>query len=164
MLKPNVQDALNTQLNAEVASSYLYLSMAAHLESQNFRGMAHWMQTQAREEWKHAMKFFGHIIERGGHVTLKQIDAPKGEWKSVLDVFQDTLKHEQCVTAGIHGIVKLSTAESDYATQNFLQWFVNEQVEEESSAQTIVSRLQMMGDGNVGLFILDGELGRRAGE
>jgi ferritin len=164
MLKPSVQEALNKQFNAEVASSYLYLSMAGHLETKNFRGMAHWMQTQAREEWKHAMKIFAHIHERGGKVVLNQIDAPKSAWKTILDVFQDTLKHEQCVTAGIHAIVKLSIDESDYATQNFLQWFVNEQVEEEASAQIIVDRLQMTGDGNVALFMLDGELGRRAAE
>lgn len=164
MLKPNVLEALNKQVNAEIASTYLYLSMAGHLEGRNFRGMARWMQMQAREEWKHAMKLFSHIYERGGKVTLKTIEAPKNEWASVLDVFQDTLKHEQCVTAGIHANVKLAIEENDYATQNFLQWYVNEQVEEEATAQSIADRLGMMGDGNVGLFILDGELGRRAEE
>ncbi len=164
MLKSNVQDALNSQLNAEVASAYLYLSMAAHFESQNFRGMAHWMQTQAREEWKHAMKFFGHIVDRGGRVVLARLEAPKAQWGSVLEVFQETVSHECHVTERIHSLVKLAVTESDFATQSFLQWFVDEQVEEESQAQQIVEKLKMMGDGNIGLFILDAELGKRAAE
>lgn len=164
MLKPNVQDALNTQVNAEVASAYLYLSMAGYFESLNFRGMARWMQLQAKEEWSHAMKFYGYIYERMGQVTLKQIDAPKTQWGSVLEVFQDTLAHECRVTSRVHSLVKLATDETDYPTLNFLQWFVNEQVEEEAAAHSIVERLKMMGDGNIGLFMLDGELGKRAGE
>jgi ferritin len=163
-LKPNLLDALNTQLNAEMASTYLYLSMAAHFESRNFRGMSHWMQTQAREEWSHAMKIFGYINERGGQVTLKQIDAPKSQWGSVLEVFQDSLNHECLVSDRIHGLVRLAISESDFATQSFLQWFINEQVEEEAQTNLIVEKLKMMGDGNIGLFILDGELGKRAAE
>jgi len=162
MLKANVQEALNNQINGEIASTYLYLSMAAYFESKNFRGLAKWMEVQAREEWGHAMKIFGHINERGGRVTLKQIDAPPSEWKSVLDVFEQTLTHELKVTEKIHAIVKLATSECDYATLAFLQWFVSEQVEEESQTTSIVEKLKLMGDGNIGLFILDGELGKRA--
>jgi len=162
MLKPNVQEALNNQINGEIASTYLYLSMAAYFESKNFRGLAKWMEVQAREEWGHAMKIFGHINERGGRVTLKQIDAPPSEWKSVLDVFEQTLTHEIKVTEKIHAIVKLATSECDYATLAFLQWFVSEQVEEESQTTSIVEKLKLMGEGNIGLFILDGELGKRA--
>jgi ferritin len=162
-LKSKVLDALNQQLNAEAASSYLYFSMAAFFESQNFPGMAKWMHVQGQEEWGHAMKFYRQIVDRGGRVTLKQIDAPQTEWKSVLDAFQDAYAHECEVTGLIHGLVKLAAAESDYATGAFLQWFVNEQVEEEAQVQFIVQRLKMMGDGNIGLVILDGELGKRAG-
>jgi ferritin len=124
--------------------------------------MASWMQTQAREEWGHAMKIFGHITQRGGRVTLQQIEAPKLDWSSVLEVFQETLNHEIYVTERIHSLVKLAINESDFATQAFLQGFVNEQVEEEATAQAIVQRLKMMGEGSIGLFILDSELGKRA--
>jgi ferritin len=163
MLKPAVLEALNKQINAEIASSYLYLSMAAHLESRNFRGMAHWMQVQAREEWGHAMKIYQYVLEVGGQVVLKQIDAPKATWNSVLEVFEDTATHERHVTEMIHALLKLAIQEADFPTQGFLQWFVKEQVEEESQARMIVEKLQMMGEGNIGLFILDRELAARAG-
>jgi ferritin len=162
MLKSNVQDALNNQVHAEIASSYLYLSMAAHFESRNFHGMAQWMHVQAREEWGHAMKIFQHLVDRGGQVVLQQIEAPKAQWGSVLEVFEDSYRHECQVTGRIHGLVKLATTESDFASLAFLQWFVSEQVEEEAQTQLIVEKLKMMGDGNIGLFILDGELGKRA--
>ena len=164
MLKPAVLNALNKQINAEIASAYLYLSMAAHFESLNFRGMSHWLQVQSREEWGHAMKIYHYVLEAGGQVTLTQIDAPKTKWKSVLDVFEDTLAHECQVTEMIYAIVKLAIQDGDFATQSFLQWFVTEQVEEESQSRMIVEKLKMMGEGNIGLFILDGELGRRAAE
>ncbi len=162
MLKANVQEALNNQINGEIASTYLYLSMTAYFESKNFHGMAKWMELQAREEWSHAMKIFGHVNERNGRVILKQIDAPPSEWKSVLDVFEHTLNHEIKVTEKIHALVKLATSECDYATLAFLQWFVSEQVEEEAQALSIVEKLKLMGEGHIGLFILDGELGKRA--
>ncbi|MGA2254753.1 MAG: ferritin [Thermoguttaceae bacterium] len=162
MLKANVQEALNNQINGEIASTYLYLSMTAYFETKNFHGLAKWMEVQAREEWSHAMKIFGHVNERGGRVILKQIDAPPSEWKSVLDVFEHTLSHELKVTEKIHALVKLATSESDYATLAFLQWFVSEQVEEEAQTTSIVEKLKLMGEGNIGLFILDGELGKRA--
>jgi ferritin len=162
MLKSNVQEALNNQLNAELNSSYLYLSMAAWFESRNFRGMAHWMQSQAQEEWKHGMKFYGFVHDRGGRVALKPLDAPKAEWASPLEAFEDAYKHECKITGLIYGLVKQAIAEGDYATQAFLQYFVGEQVEEESQALLIVEKLKMM-EGNVGLMILDAELGKRAG-
>ncbi|MGD0896839.1 MAG: ferritin [Thermoguttaceae bacterium] len=164
MLKSNIQDALNDQMNAEMASAYLYLSMAAHFESRSLRGMAHWMKVQAGEEWRHAMKFFQQIVDRGGHVSFLPLGAPKEKWSSVQDAFQDALNHECQVTGRIHGLVKLAASEADFATHAFLQWFVNEQVEEEANAQIIVEKLKMMGDGNVGLLFLDSELGKRAGD
>ncbi len=164
MLKANVQEALNNQINAEIASSYLYLSMAAYFEAKNFRGLAQWMQIQAREEWKHAMKIFGQVHDRGGRVILKQIDTPQAEWKSVLDVFEHVLAHEIKVTEKIHALVKLAISESDFATQAFLQWFVLEQVEEESQLTQIVDRLRLSGESHVGLMIVDAEMGKRAAE
>jgi ferritin len=164
MLKPKIQDALNGQLNAELASSYLYLSMAAHFEEKNFRGMGRWMRVQAQEEWAHAIKFFDFIISRGGQVSLPAIDAPKSQWASVVDVFDDSYKHECKISGLINGLMKLVESESDFATRAFLQWFVTEQVEEEANVEFIVNRLKMMGEGNVALFMLDSELGKRAGE
>jgi ferritin len=162
MLKANVQEALNSQINAEVASAYLYLAMAAYFESKNFHGLARWMEVQAREEWGHAMKIFHQVNERGGRVVLKQIDAPPTEWRSVLEVFEHSLAHEMKVTEMIHSLVKLTTGECDYATLAFLQWFVTEQVEEENQVIEIVEKLKLMGESHVGLFMLDSELGKRA--
>ncbi len=164
MLKAIVQEALNNQINAEIASSYLYLSMAAYFESKNFRGLAQWMQIQAREEWKHAMKIFTQVNDRGGRVILKQIDAPQTEWKSALDVFEDVLAHEIKVSEKINVLMKLAISECDYASQAFLQWFVIEQVEEEALATQTVEKLRLSGDSHVGLLILDAELGKRAAE
>ncbi len=164
MLKPKVLEALNNQINAEIDSSYMYLAIAAWLDSKNFHGMARWMQVQAREEWKHAMKFFGHIGERAGRVTLQGISTPQSDWDSIAQAFEQVYKHECKVTARIDALMKLAIDEQDYATQSFLQWFVNEQVEEESSALSLNEKLKMMGDGHVGLFILDSELGKRADE
>jgi ferritin len=162
MLKANIQEALNNQINAEIASTYLYLSMAAYFEAKNFRGLAKWVEVQAREEWGHAMKIFAQVNDRGGRVILKQIDAPPSDWKSVLEVFEQILAHEIKVTEKIHGLLKLAIAESDFATQAFLQWFVTEQVEEEAVATQVVEKLRLSGDSHVGLLILDGELGKRA--
>ena len=161
MSNPKIQDALNKQLNAELHSSYLYLSMAAYLESQNLKGMAHWMRIQAQEENLHAMKFFDFINERGGKVVLTQIDAPKTEWSSPLDVFEDTCKHESKVTGLINELVDLSLSEKDHAANAFLQWFVTEQVEEEASAQEIAGKLKLVGDRGGMQFMIDRELSQR---
>ena len=161
MLKPNIQEALNRQVNAELYSSYLYLSMAAYFDSQTLTGMANWMRIQAQEELIHAMKFFDFINERDGRVLLTRIEDPKTEWASPLDAFEDSLGHERKVTGLINGLVDLSLGERDHASNTFLQWFVTEQVEEESAAKTIVDKLKMIGDKPVALYMLDGELGRR---
>jgi ferritin len=161
MLSPNVQGPLNKQINAELYSAYLYLSMSAYFESQNLAGMANWMRVQAQEEMVHAMKFFDFINDRDGRVLLTQVESPKTEWTSPLEVFQDALKHEQKVTALINQLVDLSTSEKDHAANTFLQWFVTEQVEEESSAQTIVNKLKLAGDSPMAWLMLDGQLGQR---
>jgi ferritin len=161
VLSPKIEDAFNKQLNAELYSAYLYLSMSAYFESQNFAGMAHWMWIQAQEEFVHATKFFNFINDRDGRVLLAQIEAPQTEWDSPLDAFQGALAHEQEITRLINGLVDLSMAESDHAADTFLQWFVTEQVEEEATAKTIVDKLKLAGDNPVALLMLDGELGQR---
>ena len=160
-MNQKVQDAFNAQLNAELFSSYLYLSMAAHFEAQNLKGMAHWMRLQAQEENMHAMKFFDFILERGGNVVLTRIEGPQTEWRSPLDVFEDTCKHESKVTGLIHDLVDLSLSEKDHAANTFLQWFVTEQVEEEAAAQEVRDKLRLVSDNPVALFMIDQELGRR---
>ena len=161
MMNPKIQDAFNNQINAELFSSYLYLSMAAYCQSQNLKGMAHWMRMQAQEENMHGMKFFDFINERGGRVTLDKIKEPKTEWSSPLDVFEDTCKHESMVTGLINDLVDLSVKEKDHAASSFLQWFVTEQVEEEATAQEIRDTLKLVGDNPVAVFMIDRELGQR---
>ncbi|HZW37953.1 MAG TPA: ferritin [Ignavibacteriaceae bacterium] len=162
MVTQKVQEALNKQLNLEMASSYLYLAMAAHFEEQNLIGFAKWMRVQAKEEYDHAMKFFEYLILTNSKVDLMKIDAPKSSWKLAYDVFQDTYEHEKVVTASIHKIYETAMSEKDYGTTSFLQWFITEQVEEESTASYYVERLKMIGDNKSGLLYLDKEMGKRA--
>ena len=161
MLNPRIEAALNSQINAELYSSYLYVSMSAYFDSQNLAGMANWMRIQAQEEVTHAVKFFDFVNERDGRVLLTQIEGPKTEWTSPLDVFEEAYAHEQKVTGLINDLVDLSLGEKDHASNAFLQWFVTEQVEEEAAAKTIVDKLKMIGDNPVALYMLDGELGTR---
>ena len=161
MIKEKIQDALNKQLNAELYSSYLYLSMAAYFESVSLKGFANWMRVQAQEELFHAMKFYDYIHERGGRVAMTSISAPLTQWDSPLAAFKQVYQHEQKVTGLINNLVTLAIAETDHATNNFLQWFVAEQVEEESSADEIVQKLRLLGEDRSGLFMLDQELGQR---
>jgi len=162
MLSKRMEEALNQQVNAELYSSYLYLSMSAYFESINLKGFANWMKVQAQEELLHAMKIYDFINERGGRVTLTSIDAPPTEWDSPLAAFEGVYEHECKVTGLINDLVNLALEEKDHASHIFLQWFVTEQVEEEASADEIVQRLKLMGDARGGLFMLDRELGQRA--
>jgi len=161
MLSDKIEKALNKQINAEIYSSYLYLSMCAYFDSVNLTGLAKWMHTQVQEELFHAMKFFDYVNERGGRVILKEIDKPKTDWDSPLDAFKDAFKHEQKVTKMINELVDLAISEQDHATNNFLQWFVEEQVEEEASVDEVVQKLKLIGTEGGGLFMLDRELGMR---
>ena len=161
MLSQNMEQALNKQLNAELYSAYLYLSMAAYFYSLNLNGFANWMTVQNQEETMHAMKFYNYINERGGRITLAQIDGPPTNWHSPLEVFEETLKHEEKVTGLINNLVDLAIAERDHAANAFLQWFVTEQVEEEASANEIIQNLKMAGNDPHALFMLDRELGAR---
>jgi ferritin len=164
MLSNRLQDAMNEQIKNELYSAYLYLSMSAYCDAANLPGFAHWMQMQAQEEQAHAMKFYEFIYERGGRVVLQAIDQPPVEFQSPLAVFEETLEHEQKVTAMIHDLYALAVEEKDYASQAFLQWFVTEQVEEEASATQILETLNMIGDKGHALLMLDRELGRRGAD
>ena len=161
MLSKKMNDALNEQINAEFYSAYLYLSMEAYFESVNLPGFAKWMRAQIQEESMHAMKLYDFVNERGGRVLLKAIEGPVTEWSSPLAVFEATYAHEQKVTGLINDLVNLAVEEKDHATNSFLQWFVNEQVEEEASADAVVQQLKMAEDSPGGMFMIDRELGQR---
>ncbi len=161
MLSKEMESALNEQVNNEFYSAYLYLAMAGWFESKNLTGFAHWMRLQFQEEQEHAMRIFGYIGERGGRVKMGAIKAPPEEWDSVLAVFEYTLEHEQDVSASINRLVDLAMKQSDHASNAYLQWFVNEQVEEEASVDAIVQQLRMVGDSGHALFMIDRELGQR---
>ena len=161
MLSQKIQDAFNKQVNAELFSSYLYLSMGAWAEAHNLKGMAQWMRLQAQEELQHGLKFFDFINERGGTAVLTQIEAPRTEWASPLDAFEDTYAHECKVTGLINDLVDLTISERDHAANAFLQWFVTEQVEEESVAMEAIGKFKLAGDHPGALFMLDRELAER---
>jgi ferritin len=162
MIGEKMQEALNRQVNAELYSAYLYLSMATYLESEDLKGFAHWMVAQAKEETSHAMRLAEHVADRGGRVKLTAIDAPPADWDSPLAVFQDTCAHEAKVTALIHELVDLAGAEGDHAAAAMLQWFVNEQVEEEATPNEIRAKLERLKGAPNGVFMLDRALGERA--
>ncbi len=161
MLKPKLEKALNDQLNYEVYSAYIYWSMSAHLETIALPGFANWMRIQAQEEMVHATKFYQFIIERNGKVILDTIPKPQNEWPSVLAIFEEALKHEQSVTSRINDLVDLSITEKDHASNAFLQWFVSEQVEEESTAEDVIQQLKLTEEAKGALFLLDKEMATR---
>lgn len=163
-LSKGLQEAINDQIHHEFHSAYVYLSMAAHLESASLKGFAHWMRVQAREEVNHAMKLFDYVNDRNGRVVLKALEQPPADFKSVLAVFEQAYEHEQKVTKMIHDLYELATRENDYATQVQLTWFINEQVEEEATASEVVDRLKIAGNDGAALLLLDRELGARSAE
>lgn len=159
-----MQKALNDQINAELFSSYLYLSMAAYFESEKWQGMAKWMQSQSGEEYAHAMKFYSFVNEAGGRVTLEAIEKPQFSWTSPLQIFEEAHKHELYITDRIHKLVALANEEKDYPTNLFLNYFVTEQVEEVNTVEQIVHKLTLLADNKTSLYFLDRELGMRAGK
>jgi len=161
MLSKRMEKALNGQLNKELFSSYLYLSMAAYFEDMNLTGMAKWMRLQADEEHEHSMKFYDFIIKISGRVVLEQIDKPKSSWDSPKAAFEDALAHEQFITKSINELTDLAIEEKDHSTSTFLHWFIDEQVEEEANAGDIVRKFDLIGDSKSGLYMLDRELGTR---
>ena len=161
MISKLLQDAINEQINAELFSAYLYLSMSAHFETQNLSGFANWTRVQYQEETGHAMKLYKYVFDRSGAVTLKAIAQPATKFKTPLDIFKEILKHEQKVTSLINKLYELAVKEKDYAAQIFLQWFISEQVEEEKNATDIINMLEMIGDSPVSLIMADRQLGAR---
>jgi ferritin len=162
MLSKKMEKALNAHMNEELYSFYIYLSMSAYLDASYFKGMAVWMQQQAKEEMAHAMKFYHYIQERNSEVTLLAIAQPPKAWDGALVVFETAYKHEQHITARINALYELAVKEGDHASAGFLQWFIKEQVEEEASVDPIVHRLQLAGDNVAAIYVLDRELGMRA--
>ncbi|NVO67695.1 ferritin [Methanofollis tationis] len=161
MIRQTMLEALNRQINRELYSAYLYLSMSAWFSNRNLPGFANWMRVQMQEEQFHALKFYDYVVARGGRLIMQAIEAPPSEWESPLAVFEATYAHEQKVTAMIHDLVELAQKEKDYATYNFLQWYVNEQVEEEANDTGIIERLKMIREETNALFMLDRELATR---
>ncbi len=164
MISKTMQDALNDQINKELYSSYLYLSMAAYFEDRNLPGFAHWMRVQEAEEREHAMKLYDFLLERGGKVALQTIAAPKTEWASTLEVAQEVAAHEANVTASIYALYETALKEKDYPAQVMLQWFITEQVEEEKNAAEIVANLKLIEERGTAVLMLDHRLSKRGGE
>lgn len=161
MLSEKMEKALNAQINKEFYSEYLYLSMAAWLEAQNLSGFANFFVKQAQEEHEHGMKIYRFVFERGGRVTVKGIGEPAADFSGVEDIFAKSLEHEKTVTASIHGLVALADELNDYASRSFLNWFVDEQVEEEASMEGLLAKLQMVKSAPQALLMLDARMGER---
>ena len=164
MLSKKMETAINNQINAELYSAYFYLNMSVYCEEKSLPGFANWLNLQAKEEYAHAMKFYNYLHDRDGRVILDQIDKPKGGFKNILDIFEQVLEHEKKVTAMINDLYALALKENDYPSQVMLQWFIEEQVEEEKTAKEIVDQLKWVGDKSTALFMLDQKLGRRLNE
>ncbi len=161
MIKKEVEKAFNGQINAEIYSAYLYLSMAAQFEAQNLKGFAQWMTVQAQEEMTHAMRLYKHLNDRGGQVLLQPIEGPPTKWATPLAAFEDAYKHELKVTGLINKLCQVARKAGDEAAGICLQWFVTEQVEEEATADDVVQKLKLVKDSADGLFMMDQQLGQR---
>jgi ferritin len=161
MLSVKLQDALNEQINKELYSEYIYLSMQAYVSSVDMDGIANFFAVQTQEEHLHAMKIYNFIIDRGGKVALKKIDAPPVEFKSVIDVFEKTLEHEKYITKSINDLMDIAVKENDHAVISFLKWYIDEQVEEEANVTKILSKLKLIGGEGHGLLMIDQELASR---
>lgn len=161
MIGDRLRDAINEQIKSELESYYIYLSMVAYFHSQSLDGMAHWMRCQAHEEMIHAMKFYDHIIERGATVTLLDLKQLKTQWSSPLDAWKDAADHERLITSKVNDLLTVCREEKEYASEPILSWFIKEQVEEEANADKNVSQMEMVGDQEGGIFMLDREMGTR---
>jgi len=161
MLSQKLQDAFNAQINKELYSEYLYLSMAAYCYTLDLDGFANYFMVQTQEEHFHAMKMFNFVNERGGKIILKQIDGPQTDFKSVIDVYEKTYEHEQFVTKSINELMDVAMKENDHAAASFLKWFIDEQVEEEATVSKILAKLKLIGGEGHGMLMLDTELAAR---
>ncbi|MCD4817748.1 MAG: ferritin [Candidatus Cloacimonetes bacterium] len=161
MISQKMQDAINAMINKEIYSEYLYLSMAAYLDSLGLSGMANFMKVQVQEERFHAMKFYDFVNERGGRIVLTDIKAPQVDFNSAMELFEMALKHEEFVTKSINELMDIALSENDHAAKSFLFWYVDEQVEEEASMDQIVNQLKMIDGKGHGMLMLDRELAQR---
>jgi len=161
VLSKKLEGAVNEQIKNELYSAYLYLAMAAHCEHKNFKGFANWLKIQAKEEVAHAMRLYGFVNDRGGKVVLSAIDQPPAEYQSLTEIFEKVLNHEKGVTTKINHLYELAKEENDYPLQVHLQWFIDEQVEEEKNPAEILAMLQLIGESGSGIMMLDHELGER---
>lgn len=161
MISADMAKALNRQLNEELYSSYLYLSMSAYASFKGLKGAASWFYVQVKEELFHVQKVYDYIDSQGAQIVLEQVKKPPTEFGTIMDLFNAVLEHEQKVTGYINNLMSQAVAENDHATQTFLQWFVTEQTEEEKSCQEIIDRLKLAGDSGAGIFMIDTELGTR---
>jgi len=161
MISEEMQKALHQQLNDEFASAYLYLAMSAYCAHIDFHGAASWLKQQYEEEQVHATKIYNYLLEQGAHVVLREIPQPPNEFGKILDVFKSSLEHEQTMTAKLNNLSDQALKEKDHATYNLLQWFVNEQVEEEATVGEIISKLKLVKEDGYGLLMIDNELGLR---
>jgi len=161
MLSNKLHEALNAQINAELWSAYLYLSMSLDAENKGLKGVANWFHIQFKEEQDHARILMNYLLSRDAEVKLAPIAEVRTSWASSLEMFKDTLEHEKKVTAMIHNLAAIAAEDKDYASSNMLVWFVNEQVEEEENVRKIIDDLTLVGNDGVGLFQIDRELGQR---
>lgn len=162
MVSKELETAINKQINAEFWSAYLYLSMSAHFSHKGLPGFANWFKVQFQEEQDHALKLMNYLIAKGNSVELKPIDKVDTSWESLLKAFEVTLEHEKIVTSLINNLVSIARRENDYASENMLQWFVNEQVEEEETAQALIDSLKLIGSNGFGIYTMDKELAQRS--
>jgi len=161
MIKKEVLDALNEQINAETYSAYMYLSMAAYFDHMGLSGFAHWMKIQYQEESAHALRFFNYVTERGGKVVLKAVAQVPVDFDGIVDIYEKTLVHEVHVSSLINNLMNVAISANDHASQSFLKWFIDEQVEEEANVEKILATLKLInGQGN-GIFMMDRELAQR---
>lgn len=161
MISKRLEEAINAQINAELWSAYLYLSMSAYCQDKGYTGIANWFAIQFKEEQDHAQIFYNYLVSRGGRVLLQPIAAVETEWASPLAAFEATYEHEQKVTSLINNLMQIAVEEKDFASQSRLQWFIDEQVEEEESALDIINKLRMLDGNSYGMYMLDQELGAR---
>lgn len=161
MVSEKINEVINEQINKEFYSGYLYLSMSAHLHELGLFGFASWLKIQAKEEVEHGLKLLDYLLERNSYVTLKQIRTPEFEFKGVLSVFQTLYEHERCITHSVMTIAKLAEDECDRKTLSFVDWFIEEQTEEEQQVKDIIKRLELFGENNTALYLMDKELGER---
>ena len=161
MISNAINEILNEQINKEFYSGYLYLSMSAHLKELGLNGFASWTRLQAKEEVEHGLKIFDYLIDCDSLVTLKQIRTPEFEFQGIISIFNRILEHEQCITNAIKTIVQKANEENDITTLNFMEWFIEEQAEEEQAVKNIIKRLELFGDDKVALHLMDKELGER---